>query len=334
MNGKSVITPKPETEEYNVRNFVYKRRRPFHPERLWRLVYDKFILQLEHPGDNDENDSPEEPSNKTIEEVHVNGSGEEADDGGWEDVNTDMIDASISITYQSSASSDSSTAETPHGPSRRRSTIDTVATSIHMDVDEASKDDLTDADLTTPPKEVVLSNKRAHPLFSQLFRSKGTYWLATRPDYRGVWSQAGAMLTLVGGPRWDCTLSPEEISHLYPDGTDRELLEQVKHDVETGGEWGDRMQEIVFIGEMLDVDGIEGLLDTCLLSDEEWEVWQGGMRTVKERQAALKRVMEELDAAKDKLTEGFADAFPDWEGHFQDEDGGDEEDDEDGHDGH
>ncbi|UZP45279.1 hypothetical protein NXS19_013091 [Fusarium pseudograminearum] len=49
VNGRNVLTPKPETEEYSVRSCIYTRHRPFHPRRLWALLYDKFILQLENP---------------------------------------------------------------------------------------------------------------------------------------------------------------------------------------------------------------------------------------------------------------------------------------------
>lgn len=48
--------PKPETEEYNIRSFIYSRRRPFHPRRLWALLYGRFILQLEHPDEEEEED--------------------------------------------------------------------------------------------------------------------------------------------------------------------------------------------------------------------------------------------------------------------------------------
>lgn len=59
VNGRNVLTPKPETEEYNVQSFIYSRRRPFHPRRLFALLHDKFILQMEHPDDdgNDEEGS-------------------------------------------------------------------------------------------------------------------------------------------------------------------------------------------------------------------------------------------------------------------------------------
>ncbi len=54
--------------------------------------------------------------------------------------------------------------------------------------------------------QVVVRNKKSHPIFSGLLRSKGFFWLATRPDLHGEWSQAGTMLTLQGGGPWFCTL--------------------------------------------------------------------------------------------------------------------------------
>jgi G3E family GTPase len=54
--------------------------------------------------------------------------------------------------------------------------------------------------------QVVVENKKSNPTFAGLLRSKGFFWLATRPSLHGEWSQAGAMLTLQGGGPWFCTL--------------------------------------------------------------------------------------------------------------------------------
>ena len=43
-------------------------------------------------------------------------------------------------------------------------------------------------------------------MFKGLLRSKGFFWLATRPNLHGEWSQAGTMLTLQGGGPWFCTI--------------------------------------------------------------------------------------------------------------------------------
>ncbi|KAJ0115225.1 hypothetical protein J7T55_001635 [Diaporthe amygdali] len=332
VNGKTSITPKPETEEYNVRNFVYKRHRPFHPERLWRLVYDKFILQLEHPDLEEDSAAPtpeitaQKPGLVAVDDGEFDGTMDDIqpNNGDWEDEDTDM-EGEVTMSDGSEISSSGETSLTSPTADRPESSVfdkkDTRMDFADPNVEEA---------LATPPKDVVLANKRAHPLFARLFRSKGTYWLATRPDYRGIWSQAGAMLTLVGSTRWDVTLTPEELSQLYhEDTTDPEIMKQVRHDIESGGEWGDRRQEIVFIGEKLEVRGIELALDECLLTDAEWKRWKRGMRSVVKNQTRLRTLMEKLDAAKETLIDGFEDAFPEWEGHFQDEEYGHNEDDED-----
>lgn len=77
---KSVLTPKPETEEYGVNSFVYNSRRPFHPERLYNLLKDKFFIIEEVPtadediemeeedAEGDENEEEEEEEMEEEEE--------------------------------------------------------------------------------------------------------------------------------------------------------------------------------------------------------------------------------------------------------------------------
>lgn len=54
-----------------------------------------------------------------------------------------------------------------------------------------------------------LANKKADPAFGPLHRSKGFFWLATRPSMSGEWSQAGVMLSLSGGDKWLCEQDEE-----------------------------------------------------------------------------------------------------------------------------
>ena len=53
---------------YNVQNFVYVRRRPFHPRRLFEFLHDKFILQhpeVEEDDEMDEDDDDDDEDNKS-----------------------------------------------------------------------------------------------------------------------------------------------------------------------------------------------------------------------------------------------------------------------------
>ncbi|KAJ9627920.1 hypothetical protein H2203_003139 [Taxawa tesnikishii (nom. ined.)] len=135
-----------------------------------------------------------------------------------------------------------------------------------------------------PPITTRLANKKSHPIFKSLLRSKGFIWLATRPYVSGDWSQAGAMLTVSGGLNWFACV-PSEQWH----SPSEDVTELIKKDFE--GEWGDRRQEVVFIGEGIDVNSIKGRFDECLLSDSEMEQWETAMRkeglTDEEREGLL-----------------------------------------------
>lgn len=132
----------------------------------------------------------------------------------------------------------------------------------------------------------ILANKKACPYFSGLHRSKGIFWLATRPNQMGSWSTAGAMLTLGSEMPWFCCVSEEEW------GADTDTVKAIRDDFE--GEWGDRRQEMVFIGEKLDIEGITKELDTCLLSRSEMKKWKKVMQDKKLDDEDKEEVLQEM----------------------------------------
>ena len=97
--------------------------------------------------------------------------------------------------------------------------------------------------------------------FGKLIRSKGYYWLATRPEFAGQWSQAGGIAHYgFAGMFWKAI--PESD---WP--TDEESLEAIKKQwVEP---FGDMRQELVFIGQGIDKEAFTSALDDCLLSLED-----------------------------------------------------------------
>ncbi|KAK1762638.1 CobW/HypB/UreG, nucleotide-binding domain-containing protein [Phialemonium atrogriseum] len=310
VNGRNVVTPKPETEEYSVRSFIYTRQRPFHPRRLWGLLRDKFILQLEHPDDDDDDDNDEDEEGN--EEYERNGRDVDminspAAEDPPTDAGQDAEDASPgarSRSLTSFSSSSPSTAQTVPSPASSSKKAHHVSERPDEEMSSASS-----ADMAAPPDDIILSTKRQHPVLARLFRSKGEFFLATRPHRAGEWSQAGAMLTMSGGRPWFCTLAPEE----YTTG-DAEVDGLVQHDIAKGGEWGDRRQELVFIGERLDHVALEAMLDECLLSDAESGKWEGVMRDAKLDGGEKREALEDI----------FEDGFPAWsEEDDEDEDGDD-----------
>ena len=97
--------------------------------------------------------------------------------------------------------------------------------------------------------------------YGNLIRSKGFFWLATRPQFAGQWNQAGGIARYgFGGMFWKAV--PKEN---WP--TDDDYLESIeKVWVEP---FGDMRQELVFIGQGLDKAAMIEALDACLLSEEK-----------------------------------------------------------------
>lgn len=100
-----------------------------------------------------------------------------------------------------------------------------------------------------------------HREWPRVLRSKGYFWIASRSEFVGVWSQAGASArTEPGGLWWICV--PEE--H-WPE--EEELRAEILQGFDA--EWGDRRQELVFIGVDMEVEAMRDELDACLLTQEE-----------------------------------------------------------------
>ncbi|KAJ8114730.1 hypothetical protein OPT61_g3457 [Boeremia exigua] len=154
----------------------------------------------------------------------------------------------------------------------------------------SDSDKMTDDDEDKPPMsdKEILENKKASPYFAGLHRSKGIFWLATRPFQMGSWSTAGAMLTLGSEMPWFCCIPEEDW------GADADTVAAIRKDFE--GEWGDRRQELVFIGEGLDVSGLTKMLDACLLSRAEMRKWEKIMYDGKmDEEAKEERLAETWD---------------------------------------
>jgi len=100
-----------------------------------------------------------------------------------------------------------------------------------------------------------------HADWGTVLRSKGLFWLASRHDQVGVWSQAGGLGRTEPGGLWWASVPQSE----WPDELDERMAV-----LEVWQEpWGDRRQEIVVIGMDLDKTKITADLDACLLNDEE-----------------------------------------------------------------
>lgn len=90
-----------------------------------------------------------------------------------------------------------------------------------------------------------------------VIRSKGHFWLATRPEWVGELSHAGALVRTEGLGFWWANIPAQS----WPDDPYfRQSLKKKWNHV-----YGDRRQEIVFIGTTMDEDKLRGRLDACLV---------------------------------------------------------------------
>ncbi len=90
-----------------------------------------------------------------------------------------------------------------------------------------------------------------------VIRAKGHFWIATRPDWVAEFSLAGALSSVAPLGQWwatvpDARRPTDERARAYMDAHWQEP-------------WGDRRQEIVFIGSGIDWPALKARLDACLL---------------------------------------------------------------------
>jgi len=106
---------------------------------------------------------------------------------------------------------------------------------------------------------------RFHELIGQewpgVVRSKGWFWLASRPDIAMSWSQAGGMCRHGPAGYWWAAVDKDE----WPEAFDRREAIRANFDDRVG----DRRQELVMIGLDMPREGLIGRFDACLLTDEE-----------------------------------------------------------------
>jgi len=109
-------------------------------------------------------------------------------------------------------------------------------------------------------------------VFPGVLRAKGFFWLATKHDIIGTYSQAGNCVNTEPQRFWYAALPRDQ----WPeDEQSLNALASLWHEP-----YGDRMQELVFIGIDLGREEIETALNACLLTDEElalgpatWAQW-------------------------------------------------------------
>ncbi|WP_299365636.1 GTP-binding protein [Winogradskyella sp.] len=108
---------------------------------------------------------------------------------------------------------------------------------------------------------------------NNIIRSKGLFWLASRPDQALIWGQAGGSIKADSAGVWWSSMPFENRIQQLAFVENKELIES-DWDVT----FGDRKNEIVFIGQNINEAHIRTQLDNCLSTDEELSTqeWMDG----------------------------------------------------------
>jgi G3E family GTPase len=91
-----------------------------------------------------------------------------------------------------------------------------------------------------------------------LIRAKGHFWLATRPNWVGEYSLAGASARIARLGYWWAAVSKGVLA--------ARGVEDMSRNPHWREPWGDRRQELVFIGTGIDETAICEALDACLVT--------------------------------------------------------------------
>lgn len=116
------------------------------------------------------------------------------------------------------------------------------------------------------PERFYNFTKQAHP---GVIRAKGFFWLASRMNWVGELAIAGSQLKHQAAGRWWANIQKD---HWPQDDKWKKMLEEIWTEP-----FGDRRQEMVFIGTGMDEENLRKQIDFCLLTDKEmtksWQDW-------------------------------------------------------------
>ncbi|MFD5702218.1 CobW family GTP-binding protein [Streptomyces lasiicapitis] len=104
-------------------------------------------------------------------------------------------------------------------------------------------------------------------------RSRGRFWLADRPDTLLAWDAAGGALCVENAGPWLASL-PDAAWEMVPP------VRRAAAALDWHPEHGDCCQHLVFTSPGLDRDGLAQVLESCLLTDEEYAAGRAAWKSL------------------------------------------------------
>lgn len=102
-----------------------------------------------------------------------------------------------------------------------------------------------------------------------VIRAKGLFWLASRPDDAINFSQAGGSSRMERAGVWWASMPFSERINYQAFAENKDYIEN-----KWSKQWGDRMNELVFIGQDIEKEKMITDLEKCLLQDNENQMFE------------------------------------------------------------
>ncbi len=110
---------------------------------------------------------------------------------------------------------------------------------------------------------------------ANIIRAKGLFWLASRPNDAYNFSQAGGSFRLERAGVWWCSMPYAERTR-YASFVENQAYIESKW----SKQWGDRINELVFIGQDIEKEQMILELEACLLQDDEIYMFEKNIRFI------------------------------------------------------
>ena len=254
MTGSEKLPQTRHEARFGIKSFCYMARRPFHPHRFMKDFVEKYFIFIDNV----------DPSSAS----EAGGEEEDVGTGGGDESDEDPVEVRIR-GYQDEmkrlqAKLDDALKARPGGREREGE-----------ETEGEDEDEDEEATILRKQTEAQEKQKLRESSIGHVLRSKGFIWTAHTHDLLGTLSQAGNTLSIQCDGHWDV------LDVNAWEGTDDEKAKLRKGFVDP---WGDRRQELVFIGYEMDHAAIQKALDACLLTDDEFthgiDYWKATMGDV------------------------------------------------------
>jgi len=106
---------------------------------------------------------------------------------------------------------------------------------------------------------------------SNVIRSKGIFWMVSRPEQVLLWSQAGGSSKAEVYGKWWASVPIKERANSAAYMENQDFIQKKWNKT-----WGDRLNEIVIIGQHLDKEKVKRELEDCLCNEAEINHYQQG----------------------------------------------------------